>query len=273
MAPCTWPISYSSCGSCAALDGMSPEDRAAVEEAAVEYLWNWTLRVFGVCPVVVRPCRSECAGRPSTFWGYGPYGSGGMADPYGPWPNPQLVDGLWTNVSCGFCAGACSCDGDRLRTLALPGPVTAVSEVLVDGVVLDPSAYRVDNRSLLVRLDGGVWPVCQDMTLPPSEVGTFRISYSRGAEVPVGGQVAAGVLACELAKAWCRDATCALPQRVQTVTRQGVTVAMIDNGEGIEKGQTGIWIIDSWVSSITNPVRPSTVLSPDVPRSRWRAGA
>jgi len=255
--PCGWPISYTACNGCTVLDGMSADDRAMIEAAAVEYLWNWTLRAFGVCSLVVRPCRADCLDSSySTFWGRGP------------WPNPQLVGGSWTNVSCGFCKDTCSCSGSALSTLRLPGPIGAVTEVLIDGVVLDPSAYRVDNRSILVRLDGGVWPRCQDMASPTTTAGTWSVAYERGREVPVGGQVAAGLLACELAKAICRDSSCALPQRVQTITRQGVTMAMIDNGLGIEKGQTGIWAIDSWVSSITMPSRSSQVFSPDVPRSR-----
>jgi hypothetical protein len=263
---------------------MSAPDRALIEATAVGYLWNWTLKAFGVCPVVVRPCRQDCGGM-DTFWGLGPFASGSAAQ-YGPYPNggyggsnrsgfgsypnPQLVGGEWTNVSCGFCRDECSCGASSLMTLRLPGPIAEVTQVLVDGVALDPAAYRVDNHALLVRLDGTPWPRCQDMTLPTTDAGTFSIAYQRGREVPVGGQVAAGLLACELAKAICRDSSCALPQRVQTITRQGVTMAMIDSGQGIEQGQTGIWTIDSWVSSITRPIRPSTVLSPDIPRPKWR---
>jgi hypothetical protein len=267
-APCTWPISYASCADCTALTSMSAPDRALVEAMATGYLWNWTLKAFGVCPLLVRPCRQDCSSF-STFFGAGPFPRGFIGG--GLWPNPQLVGGQWTNVSCGFCPqDNCSCGSSRLMTLRLPGPISEVSSILVDGAVLSPSAYRVDNHSLLVRLDGTPWPRCQDMTLPTSSVGTFSVAYQRGRDVPIGGQVAAGLLACELAKAICRDSACALPQRVQTITRQGVTMAMIDNGQGIAQGETGIWAIDSWVSSITQPARPSTVLSPDIPRPKWR---
>lgn len=270
--PCSWPISYASCANCTVLAGMSAPDRLLVETMATEYLWNWTLKAFGVCTLTVRPCRQDCVDGRSTFWGNGPYGSGSMGygSGIGPFPNPQLVEGEWTNVSCGFCPDACSCEGDRLQTLKLPGPIVSVTTVTLDGMVLLPDTYRVDNASLLVRLSGGAWPKCQDMTLPTTQPGTFSVTYQRGRVVPVGGQVAAGLLACELAKAICRDSSCALPQRVQTITRQGVTMAMIDNGEGIAKGETGIWAIDSWVSSITSPIRPSTVLSPDIARPRYR---
>lgn len=269
MGPCTWPISYAACANCAILTSMSAGDQAMVEAMATEYLWNWTLKAFGICNVIVRPCRQDCAGAADMFWGSGPFAHGSLGQ--GAWPNPQHIVAGWTNVSCGFCpTDTCSCSGSRLQTLNIPGPVASVTQVLIDGVALAPSAYRVDNHAMLVRLDGQPWPRCQDMTLPTTVADTFSVAYARGRDVPTGGQIAAGLLACELAKAICRDSSCALPQRVQTITRQGVTMAMIDQGQGIEKGQTGIWAIDSWVSSITQPARPSTVLSPDIPRPKWR---
>lgn len=266
--PCNWQVSYAACAGCTTLNGMSVEDKAMVEDMATEFLWNWTLKAFGVCDVVVRPCRQDCS-QLSTFWGNGPYGHGSLGG--GPWPNPQLVGGAWTNVSCGFCPqDDCSCSGSRLMTLKLPGPISSVSEVTIDGAVLLAANYRVDNHSLLVRLDGLPWPRCQDMSLPPSEAGTFQISYERGRQVPVGGQTAAGLLACEMAKALCRDASCALPARLQSITRQGVTMAVLDDFKDVSEGRTGIWLIDSWVASIVKPPARSQVFSVDVPRPKYR---
>ena len=111
------------------------------------------------------------------------------------------------------------------------------------------------------------------MALPTTAPGTFSIAYDYGREVPIGGQLAAGVLACELAKAACRDSSCALPQRIQSITRQGVTVAVLDAFDDIDSGHTGIWLIDSWVSSIVKPLRPGRICSPDVPRPKWRRDA
>lgn len=261
--PCNWPISYVACANCPTLTGMSVQDKAMVEAMAVDYLWNWTLKAFGVCTVIVRPCRQDCLSV-STYWGSGPLSGSG------PFPNPQLVGGLWTNVSCGFCPDACGCAGSHLQTLKLPGPIASVTEVKIDGVVLSPSAYRVDNHHLLVRLDGLPWPKCQDMSLPTTAPGTFEITYERGREVPVGGQTAAGLLACEMAKALCKDSTCALPARLQSITRQGVTMAVLDDFKDLDEGRTGIWLVDSWVASIMRPALASQVYSPDVPRIKGR---
>ena len=75
--------------------------------------------------------------------------------------------------------------------------------------------------------------------------------------------VAAGVLALELAKAACMDRDCALPARLQTVTRQGVTVQVQDDFDEMQEGRTGIWLVDSWVTSIRKPRQLARAYNPD----------
>lgn len=260
---CTWPVSYASCGTCVPLDGMEEAEKAAFEQMATEYLWNWTGRSIGTCPAVVRPCGSRCSDYVSTFEGRGPYGH------VGTW-SPVLVGGSWYNIRCGSCGYDCRCDGGA-ASLMLPGPIASVEQVTIDGVVLAPENYRVDNHRFLVRTDGERWPVCQDMSMPVTEPDTFEVQYSQGSAVPIGGMLAAGVLACELAKAACRDGSCQLPQRIQSITRQGVTVAVLDSFDDIDTGHTGIWVIDSWVASVTKPRRRGRVYSPDIPRPAMRS--
>jgi hypothetical protein len=256
---CDWPVVYP--GDCAALNLVEP---LIFEQIATAFLAAWT--GYGVCPVVLRPCRSDCGSGDTTFWGYGPYTGGSSAG--GRW-GPALVNGAWTNVTCGRCGELCSCSGGT-EELRLPGPVASVEEVLIDGVALDPGAYRVDNRSLLVRTDGGGWPGCQDMSAPVTDLGTWQVSYSHGTAVPPGGQLAAGVLACELAKGATGDKSCALPQRVQTISRQGVTMTLLDSFNELNQGRTGVWLVDSWVASVIQPRRGGSVRSVDVPSPRHR---
>src|SRR3546814_17185264 len=85
----------------------------------------------------------------------------------------------------------------------------------------------------------GRWPTCQNMNLADGAEDTWSVTYVKGYAVPKGGQVAAGMLAVELAKAACNDKTCGLPRRVQSVTRQGVTVAVLDAFDDIDEGQIG----------------------------------
>ena len=262
---CDWPVSYALCGTCTELDQASPEDRLMFEDMAGDYLWRWTQRVFGLCALTVRPCRAEC-GRGTTFWGGGPYPTGAALRGGGPYPAGLYPAGaaLALAWACGRCGGQDSCGCDRASSIRLPGPVHAVDRVVIDGETLPASAYALYDRRDLIRVDGGEWPVCQNMSLPLTDLGTWAVEYRRGSPVPAGGRTAAGVLACELARAACGSASCALPKRLQSVTRQGVTIAVLDSFDDIDTGHTGIWIIDSWVASILHAPRGGQVRSPDV---------
>lgn len=258
--PCDWPLSYIECHDTSALDSLTEAARASVEAMATEYLWNWTGRAYGQCAVDYRPCFRDCPD--------GGYASGGWPLTGGSW-SPVLQGGKWRGVECGSCGGACNCGG--AAPLRLPWPVSEISEILVDGVALPRSAYRLDSRSLLQRTDGESWSLCQNLSLPPSEPGTWQVTYLWGLPVPIGGQVAAGLLASELAMAFCNDNRCQLPQRIQSITRQGVTVTLLDQFEDVAKGRTGIWAVDAWVASVTQPPRGGRVRSPDIPLRRVRA--
>lgn len=247
-APCDWPLTLIE--PCAELDALDEEPRTVVETMATSLLWRWTGKVYGPCETRVRPARSDCSG--STYRGTQPR-----------W-QPVLIDGAWRNVSCGYCGDLCLCD--RLYAVRLPGPIASIVDVTVDGATVDPAAYRVDDHAYLVREDGESWPVANDLTKPEGEEGTWTVTYTRGIEVPAAGKVAAGVLACEMAKALSGSTECQLPQRIQTITREGVTVGVVDPFEGLEQGRTGIWLVDSWVASITGTKQRSRVFSPDQPR-------
>lgn len=244
--PCDWPALDIECD---AYLNLSPERQEQVRTAAVSFLWHWTGQRFGLCEVTVRPCREDCADG-STF-----FGTSNLLRP------PAAG---WFPSRCGTCrSGGCGCD--YVPSTRLPGPAHSVESVQVDGVELPDTAYRLSGNDLL-RVDGGLWPTCQDYSAPLGAPGTWGITYRRGAEVPPGGVLAAETLACELAKAATGDKSCQLPQRVQSVSRQGVSIAMLDSFEDVDQGRTGIWVIDSWVSSVNrSPVRP-LVYSPDLRR-------
>lgn len=252
MTSCDWPCDYSGCST-------ADPAEAIYEEMARDMLNAWTRDVFGICDEEVRPCRTGCdQGIPSTFWGRSPW--------TGTSPNvPQqaYIPGYWTGaLGCGCGHDYCSCS--TVEQIKLPGPIVSVTEVLIDGTLFDPQHYRVDNGLWLVRLDGRSWPVCQDMAAPTTEEGTWQVAYKRGVPVPAGGRVAAGVLAKELEKAACNDPSCQLPRRIQNITRQGITVTLQDDFSDLERGGTGIWLVDSWVQSIVAPKRGGSVRSPDV---------
>lgn len=258
-APCEWPLAERQCSTLEGLEYGLDDD---VREAATALLWNWTGRVFGLCELSVRPCRSDCAA--STYEGWaGNVSPTGLGAPF----QPVLVGGEWLNVACGRCRARCGCSA--ISDVRLPGPIDSVTKVLLDGEELSAAAYRVDNRTRVVRTDGERWPVCQDLDQPTSEVGTWEITYKRGTPVPKGGEIAAAVLACEMAKA-VEGRDCDLPERVTSVTREGVSMTILDTFEGLEAGRTGLWLVDSWIASVTKTPRRSRVLSPDTLPARAR---
>lgn len=267
--PCDWPLLH--CGEvggiCTSLSALDPTTAAGIEQAATAYLWNWTRRQFGTCPVTIRPCREQCVNGWTTYRGRGgPSTNLPWYEGWGPL-NPALIGGQWYNLGCGGSCNSDPCSCSYVPTVELAGPVASVSEVRLNGVVLTPTAYRVDNFRFLVRTDGGDWPVCQNMTSDPeTDDDTFEVTYNIGVEVPAGGQLAAGILACQMAKAACGSAQCQLPQRLQTVTRQGVQSMLLDSYSTLyEFGTTGLWLVDNWVASImaSNRQTGMRVASPD----------
>jgi hypothetical protein len=86
----------------------------------------------------------------------------------------------------------------------------------------------------------------------------------------MAGKMAARTLAMEFAKLWAGDDDCQLPQRITSVSRQGVSFTILDNQEFIEELRTGLYAVDLFLKT-TNPDnarRKSKVFSPDAPRAR-----
>jgi hypothetical protein len=213
--PCApWDPIWGAC----TLPTSSPCATGDLVQAATEVLWNATAQQFGLCPVTVRPCRRDCY---PGVWSGPRWFAIGQWSSYGGWPRSMWADTGWVDAACGGCAGGCSCTS--LSEALLPAPVYDVTEVLLDGQVLAPSAYRVDDNRLLVRVDGGMWPACQDLALPATAAGTWQVSVRVGQPVPVLGRQAVGELACEMAKA-CAGEDCLLPANVVSLVRQGVSV-------------------------------------------------
>lgn len=133
-------------------------------------------------------------------------------------------------------------------------PVVDITQVTVDGTVLAESAYRVDNKRWLVRVDGDAWPCSQDFTLDPTEVGTWEVVYEWGAPIPEHVRQIAAVYACELAKGMCGSQSCRLPANIQSLTRQNTQVAFLDPSVLANEGLTGVPEVDVWLRA-ENPQR------------------
>lgn len=246
---------------CPCWSKLTPAKQQRAIAIATTWLWGATGRRYGLCEVTVRPCQPK-RGDPAIYRTYpviAGYGDGrGLASPY------IDVGGQWRNCGCG--AGCC-CRPDC--EVELRGPVAGITEVRVDGAVVDPSEYRVDyarGAYWLVKTSAGCWPSCQDFNANSGE-GTFFVTYDRGITPPIALLDAAEVLACEFAKAFTGDGKCRLPNRVQSITRQGIEVQMGPPEIEDFASSIGIPEIDNLVASM-NPSRLRSrpqVLSPDLP--------
>jgi len=248
--PCAWPLDTTCCpGWPADPADWSPQHTLAVE-IATDTLWRLTAGQYGLCPELIRPCRRACA--PDR------YGTGFLWD-RGTFPlDPYVYNGKWFNFGCGCGPEDCSCS--PLCVLELPGDANSVVEVKIDGEVLDPAQYRLDRRPGKARLmrqggpSGPCWPTCQNLAVDDNQPGTFSVLYLRGKAVPAAGQRALGALACEIYKQCTGAAGCRLPERVQTVTREGITYDMFDPAEWLDQGLTGLREVDTWLRAV-NPHR------------------
>lgn len=233
---CTWPVDRTCLPT--ADTPVDAQIQTDAENLAVSVLWALSGRQFGVCPVVIRPCRQSCG----TGYLYGFDTGSGV-----PWT--PMWDGVnWRNVACS-CGPRCSWVGPTTVHLISRGqPIQAVESVVIDGVVLDPSEYRLEG-DVLYRVHGQ-WPE-QDLSRPLDEPGTWSVTYTRGNPPPPGSAKLVALLAQEFLAA-CNGGKCRLPRRVQTVSRQGVTYQMVDPTDIYASGKTGIPEVDVWLAAV-NP--------------------
>jgi len=182
----------------------------------------------------------------------------------GSWP----YSGTWGHCSC-WSSGSIVAGylyppapgvwiGTHLAPMAirLPRQHVTVTSVQVNGQPF--TDFRVNGAGWLERTDGRGWNVCGDVT---------QVAYTFGAPPPVSGVQAAVELAVELALAQSNSSECRLPRRVQTITRQGVSMTMLDAQEFLKEGRTGLYFVDLFLITV-NPAglrRNASVWSPDLP--------
>lgn len=256
---CGWDINPT----CPDWETYTPDQQDQALSLAVLVMWAATGRRYGPCQITVRPCQSR--ERAETYRVYPAYW--GSSDWMG--GLPYLDGGVWRNCGCG---SGCCC---RPRCeILLDGPVSSIVEVLLDGEVVPATDYRVDVAQggfHLVKLSEGCWPTCQDFNVGGEDVGAFSVTYGRGTALPDSVAAATALLACEFGKQVAGGA-CSLPQRLSSLTRQGVTADFIVNEIDVNTFATGISLVDMVIRA-ENPsrrTRPPVVLSPDLPDNRDR---
>lgn len=220
----------------------------------------------GECERTLRPCfGSNCGCGNPTWMGTDEWFWADMAYP----TMPARLNGEWFNFGC--CDGTCS-----LPSVALPAPITSVEQVVIDGEILDPTAYSVQDFRKLVRVDGNGWPCTNDLAEPSDAVngqpGTWEVTYTYGRPIPTDAVLPAAIFTCQVAKARCGSTDCVLPQRLKQVIRQGVMLAFVDPQDFLDKGKVGIYEVDLWLGTV-NPggiQRRASVRRVDDPRKITR---
>lgn len=136
-------------------------------------------------------------------------------------------------------------------------PVTEITEVIVNGEVVDPSHYTLRNRRILRLNPSSPWGLCSSPV----------VTYTYGANPPVMGQIAARRLANEFVKAF-NGEECSLPSGTTSVSRQGISLQIFDPQDFFKEGFTGIYEVDLFLKSV-NPSRAMKrprVITSDQPR-------
>lgn len=207
-------------------------------------------RYTGICRATVRPCRRSTYASPSGW------------------------NSSWGACGCGASdLPSCGCSGLSEVRLLGEHPIVGIRQVRVDGEVLPASSYRVDNARLLVRIDGDVWPSCQDLAADPAtDPNTWDVDVYFGTVVPPDGTLAARLLAAQL-YAGQHNMECSLPATIRSRSYQGVEEEIITLSD-LEDGKFGIrevdWFLNAEVQAKKR--RPALVASPDFLPDARRTG-
>lgn len=245
--PCSWSNVEPLC-TAEEWDTYSEDLQTQALDFATYIAWAATGRQYGLCTLTVRPCGRFCSGNNVGGWAYD--GEGGWL--------PYPIAGGWKNCWCGNGPGCNTCEPDCM--VYLPGPVHDVTYVQVDGASLPVTGghFFVMDQQWLVRArttaeedEDHCWPYQPNLNLPAGSADAFEVTYRRGRPVPSALASAAANYAVEYAKA-CIGQPCRLPGRVASISRQGVSVNMVDIQQVLDNGLTGLLELDQLIMAI-NP--------------------
>lgn len=168
---------------------------------------------------------------------------------------------------CGTCVGRCSCSGsgDRIRLTSPEGPITAVTEVTVDGVPMLSDLWRFyPSGQLLYAVPPEVWPTRDSKWADCDETGTMCVEVVIGNEPDEWALAVHAELTCELVKS-CTDQKCRIPRNATQVTGQGVSITLSPT-----ELKQFIPAVAGWVAAVNpnNAQSFAKVWSPDLQSGR-----
>lgn len=150
-------------------------------------------------------------------------------------------------------------------TIQLGDNVVSIDWVMIDGVFLDPMAYRVIHHDRIQRIDGEPWPHCQDTNLAVSAEGAFAIRYRHGHEVDPATRKAAIDLTLDLLEAQRPEGKSKVPSIARSVTTRGVSVSARERDEIIAEVGGFIPSVSAF-RALHNPQNqpPTYIYSPEI---------
>lgn len=158
--------------------------------------------------------------------------------------NPQLVQGSFYNFVGGGRGSRYDNSPSRVpnRELFLERkPAREIISVYEMGRLLDPSEYTLRNSSKLRKKNGTPWMM--------DEYNEVVVEYSHGTNPPSAGRSAAVRLADQFYLQEIDSEHCVLPQRVSSVSRQGINISVIDTQDFLLEGRTGVYDIDLFIKT------------------------
>lgn len=167
---------------------------------------------------------------------------------------PEVIRGQIHNLHANF--NELGASKIRLRH----SPVNSVASVSIDGVIVPREEYELRNNAYIVRKNKMPWIL--------DKYREIVVTYSYGTPPPVAGKIAAQRLANEFIWSETGSDRCSLPERISSVSRQGVSYTVLDPQDFLLNGKTGIYMVDLFLAA-SNPSKAKKkprVFSPDKPR-------
>lgn len=157
-------------------------------------------------------------------------------------------------------------------------PLTAIDKVeLVQGCgrtapqLIDPSEYCIVRSQTISFCCGNAigrglieWPygTWHDWWRPCGcNDDAVRITYQIGGNLPPGTESMILWLAEQFLRNDAGD-SCSLPERVTSISRQGVSWSMLDSMDFLDKGLTGVGRIDQWLAAVRRAYPPVAIIDP-----------
>ena len=143
------------------------------------------------------------------------------------------------------------------RLVVLHGrPVQDVHSVVLTGTTTELE-WTLENKHRLrlttAPVSAGVSALSRYRS-PCNNPRSVDVHYTYGAQPPIEVLYAIETMASEMRKAMEEDETCRLPARVTSVTRNGMSMTLLDPQDFLDDGMTGIEEIDAALSRY-NPTR------------------